>query len=155
MLGFPCSHILAACHCRLIDFQQFVQRYYTTRAYLSTWAPLFYPIFYKFEWPQYNGPIIVPSNSMKHVTSDRPKSSCLHNEMDARETRTPQTCRLCKQSSHNRQSFPNRETNDKSNWCTSWTSYCTIIFLFININLNRFKIYVETILLNIFFTFVC
>ena len=34
-LGFPCSHILAICHCRAIDFQQFIQGYYTTRAYLS------------------------------------------------------------------------------------------------------------------------
>ncbi|RVW43332.1 hypothetical protein CK203_070261 [Vitis vinifera] len=90
LLGFPCSHILAVCHCRAIDFRQFVQGYYTTRAYLSTWAPLFYPIFDELEWPQYNGPIIVPSDSMKRLTSGRPKSSRLHNEMDARETRTPQ-----------------------------------------------------------------
>ncbi|RVX23790.1 Serine/threonine-protein phosphatase 7 long form-like [Vitis vinifera] len=41
-------------------------------------------------------------NSMKRLTSGRPKSSRLHNEMDARETRTPQTCGLCKQSGHNR-----------------------------------------------------
>ena len=44
LLGFPCSHILVVCHCRAIDFQQFVQDY-TTHVYLSTWAPLFYPIF--------------------------------------------------------------------------------------------------------------
>ncbi|KAL6314595.1 hypothetical protein AAG906_026935 [Vitis piasezkii] len=113
LLGFPCSHILATCHCRAIDFRQFVQGYYTTRAYLSTWAPLFYPIFDELEWPQYNGPIIVPSDSMKRLTSGRPKSSRLHNEMDARETRTPQTCGLCKQSGHNRRSCPNRETNDR------------------------------------------
>ncbi|KAL6318599.1 hypothetical protein AAG906_000677 [Vitis piasezkii] len=91
LLGFPCSHILAACHC-----------YYTTRAYLSTWAPLFYPIFDELEWPQYNGPIIVPSDSMKRLTSD-----------GCKETRTPQTCGLCKQSGHNRHSCPNRETNDR------------------------------------------
>ncbi|RVW68072.1 hypothetical protein CK203_064579 [Vitis vinifera] len=107
LLGFPCLHILAACHCRAIDFRQFVQGYYTTHAYLSTWAPLFYPIFDELEWPQYNGPIIVPSDSMKRLTSGRPKSSLLHNEMDARETRTPQTCGLCKQSGHNRHSCPN------------------------------------------------
>ncbi|KAL6343506.1 hypothetical protein AAG906_024871 [Vitis piasezkii] len=112
LLGFPCSHILATCHCRAIDFQQFVQDY-TTHAYLSTWAPLFYPIFDELDWPQYNGPIIVPSDSMKRLTSGRPKSSCLHNEMNARKTRTPQTCGLCKQLGHNRRSCPNRETNDR------------------------------------------
>ncbi|RVW64593.1 hypothetical protein CK203_048489 [Vitis vinifera] len=69
LLGFPCSHILAVCHCRAIDFRQFVQGYYTTCAYLSTWASLFYPIFDELEWPQYNGPIIVPFDSMKRLTS--------------------------------------------------------------------------------------
>ncbi|RVW26810.1 hypothetical protein CK203_099738 [Vitis vinifera] len=110
LLGFPCSHILAVCHCRANDFRQFVQGYYTTRAYLSTWASLFYLIFDELEWPQYNGPIIVPSDSMKWLTSGRPKSSRLHNEMDARETRTPQTCGLCKQSGHNRRSCPKEES---------------------------------------------
>ena len=128
LLWFPCSRILAACHCRAIDFRQFVQGYYTTCAYLSTWSPLFYPIFDELEWPKYNGSIIVPSDSMKRLTSSKLKSSCLHNEMDARETRTPQTCGLCKQSGHNRRSCPNRETNDKRSWYTSWKSYCTIFF---------------------------
>ncbi|RVW71392.1 Serine/threonine-protein phosphatase 7 long form-like [Vitis vinifera] len=58
LLRFPCLHILATCHCRAIDFRQFVQ------------------------------------DSMKRLTSGRPKSSRLHNEMDARETKTPQTCGL-------------------------------------------------------------
>ena len=115
LLGFPCSHILAACHYRAIAFRQFVQGYYTTRGYLSTWALLFYHIFDELEWPQYNGPIIVPSDSMKRLTSGQPKSSRSHNEMDARKTRTPQTCGLFKQSSHNRCSCPNRETNDSRN----------------------------------------
>ena len=28
--GFPCSHIIASCHHRCVDFQLFVQGYYTT-----------------------------------------------------------------------------------------------------------------------------
>ena len=96
LLRFPCSHILVACHCWSIDFRQFVQGYYTTHAYLSTWAPLFYPIFDKLEWSQYNGPIIIPSDLMKRITSSQSKSNRLYNEMDARETRTPQICGLCK-----------------------------------------------------------
>ena len=50
---------------------------------------------------------------MKWLTSGRPKSSRLHNEMDAREAGTPQTCGLCNQSCQNRRSCPNRETNDR------------------------------------------
>ena len=56
---------------------------------------------------------------MKHLTSSRPKSSRLHNEMDAGETKTPQTCGLCKQWGHNQCFCLNRETNDKKSLCTS------------------------------------
>ena len=43
--GFPCSHIIAACQHRCVDFLLFVQGYYTTHSYYDTWASLFYPIF--------------------------------------------------------------------------------------------------------------
>ena len=138
LLGF--SHIFAACHCQLIDFWQFVQGYYTTQAYLSTWAPLFYPIFNELEWPQYNELVIVHLDWMKRLIFGWQKSSCLHNKIDARETKTPQTCGLYKQLGHNWRSCPNKETTYRRSWCTSWTSYCTVIFLFTSIDLNHFKI---------------
>ncbi|RVX16705.1 Serine/threonine-protein phosphatase 7 long form-like [Vitis vinifera] len=86
--GFPCSHILAACHFRSVDFRPLVQHYYSTQSYYNTWAPLFHPIFNVYEWPPYDGPIIMPSESMKRASSGRPKSSRLHNEMDVREGKT-------------------------------------------------------------------
>ncbi|RVW28840.1 hypothetical protein CK203_094864 [Vitis vinifera] len=86
--GFPCSHILAACHFRSVDFRPLVQHYYSTQSYYNSWAPLFHPIFNVYEWPPYDGPIIVPSESMKRASSGRPKSSRLHNEMDVREGKT-------------------------------------------------------------------
>nr|CAN80015.1 hypothetical protein VITISV_030080 [Vitis vinifera] len=66
--GFPCSHILTACHFRSIDFISFVQ-HYTMQSYFSTWTPLFNPIHNEYEWPPYVGPVIVPADSMKHVSS--------------------------------------------------------------------------------------
>ncbi|RVW94352.1 Serine/threonine-protein phosphatase 7 long form-like [Vitis vinifera] len=86
--GFPCSHILAACHFRSVDFRPLVQHYYSTQSYYNSWAPLFHPIFNVYEWPPYDGLIIVPSESMKRASSGRPKSSRLHNEMDVREGKT-------------------------------------------------------------------
>ncbi|RVX23680.1 hypothetical protein CK203_000755 [Vitis vinifera] len=106
--GFPCSHILAACHFRSIDFRSFVQHYYTIQSYFSTWAPLFNPIHNEYEWPPYVGPVIVPADSMKRLSGGRPKSTRLHNEMDVREGKTSVTCGLCKQSGHNRRSCPNK-----------------------------------------------
>ena len=43
--GFPCSHIIAACQHRCINFRLFVQGYYTTQSYYDTWTSLFHPIF--------------------------------------------------------------------------------------------------------------
>ncbi|RVW36159.1 hypothetical protein CK203_079632 [Vitis vinifera] len=67
--GFPCSHILAACHFRSVDFRPLVQHYYSTQSYYNSWAPLFHPIFNVYEWPPYDGPIIVPAESMKRASS--------------------------------------------------------------------------------------
>ena len=63
--GFPCSHIIATCQFRSVDFQSFVQGYYSTQLYYDTWATLFHPIFDEYEQPPYEGPTIVPSKSMK------------------------------------------------------------------------------------------
>ena len=37
--GFPCSHIIAACQCRSVDFRSFVQGYYSTQSHYDTWQP--------------------------------------------------------------------------------------------------------------------
>ena len=38
--GFPCSHIIAACQHRCVDFR-LVQGYYNTRSYYDTWETCF------------------------------------------------------------------------------------------------------------------
>ena len=106
--GFPCSHIIATCQHRCVDFRFFVQGYYTTQSYYDTWASLFHPIFNEDEWPFYDGPTIIPPESMKRIGSGRPKSTRLHNEIDVREGKTTITCGLCKQPGHNRRSCKNR-----------------------------------------------
>ena len=106
--GFSCSHIIATCQHRCVDFRLFVEGYYTTQSYYDTWANLFHSIFNEDEWPLYDGTTIVPPESMQRIGSGRPKSTRLHNEMDVREGKTPITCGLCKQLGHNRLSCKNR-----------------------------------------------
>ena len=65
-------------------------------------------MFNEDEWPLYDGPIIIPPESMKCIVSGRPKSTCLHNEMDVRKGKSSITCGLCKQPGHNRHSCKNR-----------------------------------------------
>ena len=105
--GFRCSHIIAACQHQCVDFRLFVQGYYTTQSYYDTWASLFHPIFNEDELALYDGPTIVPHESMKRIGSGRPKSTWLHNEMDVRVGKTNITCGLCKQPGHNRRSCKN------------------------------------------------
>ena len=106
--GFPCSHMIAACKHRCVDFRLFVEGYYTTQSYYDTWASLFHPIFNEDEWPLYGGPTIVPLDSMQRMESGCPRSTRLHNEMDVTEGKIPITCGLCKQLGHNRRSCKNR-----------------------------------------------
>ena len=94
--GFPCTHIIAACQHRCVDFRFFMEGYYTTQAYYDTWASLFHPIFNEDEWSLYDGLTIGPPKSMQRMGSGRPKSTRLHNEMDVREGKTSITCGLCK-----------------------------------------------------------
>ena len=56
----------------------------------------------------YDGPTIVPSQSMKFIGSRRPQLTRFHNEMDFREGKTTITCGLCRQPGHNRRSCKNR-----------------------------------------------
>ena len=93
-------------------FRSFVQGYYSTQSYYDTWATLFHPIFNEYEWPPYDGPTIVPSESMKHTSHGRPKSTHFHNEMDVSEGKTTITHGLCKQPSHNCQSCQNKNQVD-------------------------------------------
>ena len=106
--GFPCSHIITAYHHRCVYFLLFVQGYYTTQSYYDTWASLFHSIFNEDEWPLYDGPMIVPPESMKRIISGCPKSTRLHNKMDIKEGKTTIICRLCKQPGHNLRSCNNR-----------------------------------------------
>ena len=90
--GFPCSHIITACQFCSVDFRSFVQGYYSTQSYYDSWATLFHPIFDENEWPPYDGPSILPYESMECTSRRCPKSTHLHSEMDVREGKTTITC---------------------------------------------------------------
>ena len=112
-MDFPIySHIIAACQFRSVDFLSFVQGYYSTHSYYDTWTTLFHPIFNKYERSPYDGPTIMPSESMKHTSRGHPKSTRLHYEMDVIEGKTTITCELCKQPGHNPQSCQNMNQVD-------------------------------------------
>ena len=70
--GFPCSHILATCHFCSVDFRPLVEHYYNTQSYYNAWAPLFHSIFNVYEWPPYDGSIIVSFKLMKLASNGQP-----------------------------------------------------------------------------------
>ena len=123
--GFPCGHIIATCQHRCVDFQLFVQGYYTTQSYYDTWASLFYPIFNENEWPLYDGPTIVAPESMKRQVSGCLKSTRLHNEMDVREGKTTIKCGLCKpyRMSPSSLAFVSMAQQSLAPVCSMWRRY--------------------------------
>ncbi|XP_027158043.1 uncharacterized protein LOC113759665 [Coffea eugenioides] len=102
IFGFPCSHVIAVCQYCSLDYKALVQNWYSPSTYGRTWAPLFHPIPGKSYWPPEEDIVLIPRDVMKRTTKGRPKSTRLHNEMDAREGQTKGTCSLCKQKGHNK-----------------------------------------------------
>ena len=85
-----------------------MQGYYTTQSYYDTWVSLFHQKFNEDEWPLYDGPTIVPNESMKCIGSGRPKSTRFHNEMDVREGKILSHVGWANNRGHNRRSCKNR-----------------------------------------------
>ena len=62
---------------------------------------------------------------IKHTSRGRPKSTCLHNEMDVKDRKTTITCGLCKQPSYNSPSCQNRNQVD----CNMYVFCCYIALI--------------------------
>ncbi|KAL6560408.1 hypothetical protein OROGR_003967 [Orobanche gracilis] len=102
IMGFPCSHVMAACQSCCLDYTTLVQKWYSITTYEMSWKPQFHPIPDQAYWPAPGEMILVPCDSMKRTKKGRPKSTRLHNEMDVRESRGSVRCSTCKEEGHNK-----------------------------------------------------
>jgi MULE transposase domain/SWIM zinc finger len=64
LTGIPCSHVLAVIRVRKFELNQFVCPFYSAQALLNTWSSRFYPYPNQIDWPEYNGPNIIPERRL-------------------------------------------------------------------------------------------
>ncbi|XP_019434322.1 PREDICTED: uncharacterized protein LOC109340995 [Lupinus angustifolius] len=68
----------------------------------------FQPLGNEEYWPPYSGPTFIPNPVMRRKRSGRPKTSRIHNEMDAVEGEQLKKCGWCRTEGHNRKTCPLR-----------------------------------------------
>ncbi|GAB2231215.1 hypothetical protein Droror1_Dr00027504 [Drosera rotundifolia] len=89
----------------------YVDDCYRMTTHLSTWAPQFRVVRDPSAWSPYEGPIIMPWPETKR-NRDRPRTHCIHNEMDIRRAQGNIRCRQCAETTGNfviinHQNYPN------------------------------------------------
>ncbi|XP_021602262.1 uncharacterized protein LOC110607453 [Manihot esculenta] len=85
-MHIPCSHAIVACMSRSVDYEQFVDSYYTLERPIKCYEDMFNPLGNSDYWPaDYELPLIPNKNRIRK--KGRPKSSRIQNEMDWRGTK--------------------------------------------------------------------
>ena len=99
---------MLSCHCYLcncaavsIDFYNFVDPVYSIQNTVNAYSGQRWPIGNEDCITATSGWTLVPNPSTL-CAKGRPKSTSIWNEMDMRESRRTQQCRVCKKECHNR-----------------------------------------------------
>lgn len=104
LYGYYCSRMIVTCH-NVMSYGGWqstptsTYRTGTTSGCTCIHRALFRPI-------PYTRPILLPETTMRRTTKGRPRSTHLHNEMDAREGTCNVRCCNCKKVGHNRRHCP-------------------------------------------------
>jgi SWIM zinc finger len=64
LTGIPCSHILAIIRLRKFELNQFICPFYSAQTLLNTWSRSFYLYPNQIDWPESNGPRIIPERRL-------------------------------------------------------------------------------------------
>jgi SWIM zinc finger len=64
LTSIPCSHILAIIRVRKFELNRFICPFYNAQTLLNTWSGRFYPYPNQIDWPENNGPRIIPERRL-------------------------------------------------------------------------------------------
>jgi hypothetical protein len=113
-MRIPCSHAIAACQYRSIDFNNFVDSYYTLDRCLKCYQFMFHPLGHPDYWPDAEALPLVPDQS-RIRKKGRPTSMRIRNEMDWGDARMGSTsrihCSVCGKGGHNKKTCAVRMRN--------------------------------------------
>ena len=93
--GLSCSYVLIVCVYARLNNWKFVDSYYRIENFAACYAPKFSPIPHEDYKPKPDFPILHPVPTMLRE-HERPRSSCIQNEMDWREPSVKVKCGACK-----------------------------------------------------------
>ncbi|XP_021624999.1 uncharacterized protein LOC110624190 [Manihot esculenta] len=104
-MRIPCSHAIAACLSKSMDYYQYVDTYYTLERTLKCYGSMFNPLGHSDYWPEPDGKPLIPD--MQRIRKKgRPRSSRIQNEMDWRASKVSSTSKnhytVCGKSGHNK-----------------------------------------------------
>ncbi|XP_015945600.1 uncharacterized protein LOC107470704 [Arachis duranensis] len=104
----PCRHVIACCANQRLDWQLYVHDVYKMTEVREVYRFEFTPLGDPDTWPAYEGPTLVANPRLRRTSKGRPKLTRYLNEMDSRDIRGPQICRLCGAQGHSRSRCPQR-----------------------------------------------
>lgn len=111
---YPCSHLMAVCSNENLEYEQFVDKFYSSQEYYASYQPSFHPVPDESYWRPWHGKKLIPNAELKRG-EDRPKASRFHNEMDnPSQVKRKSKCSLCHGESHNKRSCPSKASVSRS-----------------------------------------
>ncbi|RYQ85672.1 hypothetical protein Ahy_B10g105252 [Arachis hypogaea] len=91
----PCRHVIACCANQRLDQKLYVHDIYKMTEVCKVYRFGFTPLGDPKTWPAYEGPTLVSNLALRRTSKGHPKLTRYLNEIDSRDIRGPQICRLC------------------------------------------------------------
>ncbi|RYR03301.1 hypothetical protein Ahy_B06g082177 [Arachis hypogaea] len=104
----PCHHVIAYYANQRLDWQVYVNDVYKMSEVRKVYQNKFVPLGDLETWPAFLGPTLVANPTLRQTSKGGLKLTRYLNEMDSREMRGPQICRLSGRQGHSHSRCPQR-----------------------------------------------
>ncbi|RZB41147.1 Lysine-specific demethylase JMJ25 [Glycine soja] len=108
-LRLPCLHAIAACVFCNLNYDDFVDPVYKLENIFKVYQHHFHSLGSEDTWPQYLDSYFMSDPSKRRLTSGKPTTTRIHNEMDEPIPNRPKKCSLCRSEGHNRTNCPYKQ----------------------------------------------
>ncbi|KAL5132854.1 Protein PHYLLO, chloroplastic [Glycine soja] len=108
-LRLPCLHAIATCVFCNLNYDDFVDPVYKLENIFKVYQHHFHSLGSEDTWPQYLGSYFMSDPSKRRLTSGKPTTTRIHNEMDEPISNRPKKCSLCRSKGHNRTNCPYKQ----------------------------------------------
>jgi hypothetical protein len=135
-----CPHVLAVCAMRNFDPAEFTHPLYRVDKLCDTWSGIFKVFGDEEDWPEYNGPKIIPDRGL--TKKGRRKGKRYQMTMDVMQGRVgPSPCTICGTLDHttDKHSRANRQAGNIFFWLFQLSSVGWYFFQYFFDSINRYQ----------------